>query len=127
MFDLSSMIGPENISEKRMRDSLQKSSTEFYKGLSHWLYLSLTNPEKKQYCKQTDQSILMMYGGYLLYKVAFNWCIVSSLYYSICIRCSRLGMEEHLASDYSYALAWLIKLDDMGNSKQVELVVTLFS
>ena len=48
-FALYLINSTETITWERMKNTLQKSLTEFYKGLSHWLQLTPINLNKKYY------------------------------------------------------------------------------
>lgn len=60
-----------------MRDTWQKSLTQFYKGLGHWLQITPTNPNNKEKdsSKQYLNAASSIYVGYLFYKAAFNLLI----------------------------------------------------
>lgn len=85
------------------------------------------------FIKPYPNVLFNIYGGYSFYKVPLNLYFLfpandchSTEYkhiHTIWIK----DLEEYIIPDYSHALAQVVKVDSVGNPRQIRLVVTLLS
>lgn len=114
--------------------TLQKSLTEFYKRLSHWFLLPPSGPDNSTINIIVYQAISKCCLQDLWWIVIFIWLLSISNFavFSTWYTCkhTRITLGEGRGRIYkitSYAVALEVKVDYMGNPRQIRLAVPLFS
>lgn len=112
----------------------QRSNGRYFTGIFNRVLqgiksLTLPDPDNKQYFKKT--CCAQHLWGHSFHQIAVNLCLIISGndYHSTHTHALLWvkGMGKYITYNYSYAVAQVVKVDCLGNPRQIRLVVTLFS